>query len=475
MAVLKCKMCGGNLVQNGSVYVCEFCKTTEEVCTVQNAKQNLLNRMNICLENENFNDIKKCVDAILNIDAECGVAYLGREMVSHQVSTIKDLAKAHFDLVSKYDDYIFKDFELAKKYDNGKWIEEYDAEIENLKLEVIKNLQEINDKRLELEPFSKLISTSKNRTCCVKSNGAIFNTSSDTKDWRNIIAVASGDSFTVGLTKNGKVLACGVNTYGQINVSDWNNIIAISAGLRHTVGLKSDGTVVATGESADCRLNVSEWKDIIAIAAGNRFTAGLRSDGTVITTNNNKNAGQWRNIVAISAGTEIAGLTNDGKIVHTYNTYHDVWDRYDDEDWVDFVAVACGDSHIAGLKKDGTVETNSRFKDFYQNGNTYSWTDVIAISASNSHLIGLKKDGTILTIGKNDFGQLNVNEWKLFDNLSNIEAERKEKSQSLFEEDMKIQKRVQSWKDSNLCQHCGSKFKGLFTKVCSNCGKKKDY
>ena len=28
---------------------------------------------------------------------------------------------------------------------------------------------------------------------------------------------------------------------------------------------------------------------------------------------------------------------------------------------------------------------------------------------------------------------------------------------------------------NNLCQHCGGPFKGLFKKVCSNCGKPKDY
>ena len=31
------------------------------------------------------------------------------------------------------------------------------------------------------------------------------------------------------------------------------------------------------------------------------------------------------------------------------------------------------------------------------------------------------------------------------------------------------------WRRSGLCQHCGGKFKGLFTKTCSNCGRKKDY
>ena len=32
-----------------------------------------------------------------------------------------------------------------------------------------------------------------------------------------------------------------------------------------------------------------------------------------------------------------------------------------------------------------------------------------------------------------------------------------------------------SYRRNNLCQHCGGKFKGLFSKQCRVCGKKKDY
>ena len=37
------------------------------------------------------------------------------------------------------------------------------------------------------------------------------------------------------------------------------------------------------------------------------------------------------------------------------------------------------------------------------------------------------------------------------------------------------QRRIQAWQNSGLCSHCGGKFKGLFTKTCKNCGRKKDY
>ena len=50
------------------------------------------------------------------------------------------------------------------------------------------------------------------------------------------------------------------------------------------------------------------------------------------------------------------------------------------------------------------------------------------------------------------------------------EAERKAREEAERLEKLKAERRSQK-----VCQHCGGKFKGLFTKTCSSCGKKKDY
>ena len=68
-------------------------------------------------------------------------------------------------------------------------------------------------------------------------------------EWKNIVAVSAGNSYTVGLKSDGTVVACGKNTYGECDVSEWQDIVAISAGDSHTVGLKKDGTVVAVGSN----------------------------------------------------------------------------------------------------------------------------------------------------------------------------------------------------------------------------------
>ena len=114
--------------------------------------------------------------------------------------------------------------------------------------------------------------------------------------WKDIVAVAVGDDCTLGLKKDGTVVATGSNSFGQCNVSDWQDITAISAHYRYSVGLKKDGTVVATkisntsdsltksNDYGQCEVYESRWKDIIAISAGNYHTVGLKADSTVIST-----------------------------------------------------------------------------------------------------------------------------------------------------------------------------------------------
>ncbi|MDD3066107.1 MAG: hypothetical protein PHI20_06835, partial [Endomicrobiaceae bacterium] len=80
--------------------------------------------------------------------------------------------------------------------------------------------------------------------------------------WKDVVAVSANIFHTVGLKKDGTVVAVGDNQYGQCDVSDWKDIIAISAGDLHTVGLKKDGTVTAAGNNEHGQCDVSYWLNI---------------------------------------------------------------------------------------------------------------------------------------------------------------------------------------------------------------------
>ena len=282
-------------------------------------------------------------------------------------------------------------------------------------------------------------------------------------DWRDIVQISCTGSCGFGLTIRGKVLSVGFfKIFSDDSISSWEDIIAISARSYHCLGLRNDGTVVVASEAnysnkinefGEC--NVSDWKDIVAISAGYNHSLGLRKDGTVVAVGNNDhgqcNVSDWRDIVAISAGNSFSlGLRKDGKVVAT------------------------------GFNGNGQC-------------NVSEWNNIIAISAGNMNTVALRKDGTLLSTDKES------DRFRLFENLQELETrlskiqenitrqrkeiEEKRRIEEIKEEEnrkkvdeiKRLAKERQQRRLQGVCQHCGGSFKGLFTKTCSNCGRKKDY
>ncbi|MGN1019073.1 MAG: TIR domain-containing protein [Aristaeellaceae bacterium] len=239
----------------------------------------------------------------------------------------------------------------------------------------------------------------------------------DVSGWTDIVAVAAGYYHTVGLKRDGSVVAVGYNEYGQCDVSGWTDIVAVAAGTRHTVGLKRDGSVVAVGSNKDINKNlvgqcdVGGWTDIVAVAAGSWHTVGLKRDGSVVAVGDNDDGqcdvGGWTDIVAVAAGDDhTVGLKRDGSVVAVgYNG----WGQCDVGGWTDIVAVAAGEYHTVGLKRDGSVVAVG-----YNNHSqcdVSDWTDIVIIAVGPYHTVGLKQNGSVVAVGRNDDGQCNVSGW----------------------------------------------------------------
>ena len=258
------------------------------------------------------------------------------------------------------------------------------------------------------------LSTYRTNTVGLRSDGTVVAAGSnedgecDVSDWRDIIAVSTGNGCIFGLKANGTVIAIGNNLDEQCEVSNWTNIVAVSAGQWHTVGLRADGTVVAVGSTIDGQCSVSGWRDIVAVSAGSDFTAGLRSDGTVVATGQLFDVSGWKDIAAISAGGAfLAGLRPDGTVLVTVPQVLDV------SAWTDIVAISAGGSHIVGLRADGTVVAAG----FNESSacKVSDWTGIVAVSAGDGYTLGLRADGTVITTkytGESDYGQCDVTGWK---------------------------------------------------------------
>jgi hypothetical protein len=172
-------------------------------------------------------------------------------------------------------------------------------------------------------------------------------------DFTNVIAIASGHGFVLGLRKNGTLatwgqapgnpssvsnaVAIGANRVWMAITSDesligsgnipglgtvpsgLSNVVAVSCGSFHNVALKRDGTVYAWGSVASpSQTNVPPGlSNAIAVAAGDFFSAVLKRDGSVIVFGIESSGAhnvpvELTNVVAIAAGSGLcAALIND--------------------------------------------------------------------------------------------------------------------------------------------------------------------
>ena len=71
--------------------------------------------------------------------------------------------------------------------------------------------------------------------------------------------------------------------------------------------------------------------------------------------------------------------------------------------------LAAGSLHTVGLKADGTVVAAGWNRD--GQCDVSDWTDIVAVAAGSFHTIGLKADGTVVAVGKNGVAQCNVSGW----------------------------------------------------------------
>lgn len=200
------------------------------------------------MEDGEWRKAESFFEQVLNLNAECGDAYLGKVLAAVQVTSLSQLREKTIQL----DDY--KDFSRAIQFSSGvqlqalqwsdkllrkKWQMKEDAERRRREeeLRLAEEQQEAWQAKLEVERHRK--------------EEAVRVAEEQRKDW-----ITRVSPFWKTLREQG----------------------LIAAGLSHTVGVKSDGTVITVGFEYE----QPDWKNIVAVAIGGFFTVGLKEDGTVV-------------------------------------------------------------------------------------------------------------------------------------------------------------------------------------------------
>ncbi|MFM2308305.1 MAG: Cellulosome-anchoring protein precursor [Chloroflexota bacterium] len=140
---------------------------------------------------------------------------------------------------------------------------------------------------------------------------------------KDITAIAAGGAHGLALTKAGKVISWGDNTFKQASVpKGLKAVSAMAGGTNHTVVLLTDGSVVAWGSNASGQSKPPlGLKGVRQLAAGLDHTLALKTDGTVIAWGNNS-YGQATiptnatDIKQVSAGTQFSmAVKNNGDVI----------------------------------------------------------------------------------------------------------------------------------------------------------------
>lgn len=259
-----------------------------------------------------------------------------------------------------------------------------------------------------------------------------------------------GFYHTVGLKKDGTVVATGSNSDGQCNVAAWTGIQAIDCGAFHTVGLKGDGTVVATGRNASGQCNVTEWRDIVAVACTDYDTIGLKRDGTVVTTgyHDYSTLSGWTDVVSIAGGSYSAvAVTGHGQLLSSHpssrseairnaveadastgyavcllengmvaGTAPVLSDREDEDGsvilpWSEIVSISASSTGVLAINTEGKI-LSLWFRE-RDSVDLSDLTDAVAVAAGGTHSAVLKEDGTVVTRGNNEYGECETSGWNL--------------------------------------------------------------
>lgn len=247
-------------------------------------------------------------------------------------------------------------------------------------------------------------------------------------DWK---IVRAGTFHTVAIKNDGTLWGWGDNEYGQLGVgrdthrirvptqestmsTDWIDVSVSSPNIKsssYTLGLKSNGEVWGWGSSFNqlCieKVGSSDYKKVPikisadstswkAISAGNYHSMFIKDDNTL-----------WG-----------CGYNSDGKLGIGSTTVTSTITEVSGGGY--WAAVDAGYNHSMGLKQDGSLWTWGRNSDselcdgtqedrdvpvkISENGD--SWSKISTRRYSSS---AIKSDGTLWSCGKNNYGQLGIN------------------------------------------------------------------
>ncbi|MBQ7352573.1 MAG: tetratricopeptide repeat protein [Clostridia bacterium] len=501
MAVLKCKMCGAPLeaVAGAEIIECKYCLTQQTIeGAVDQSKPMMYERGEMLLNDGYFEKAEGYFEKALDLNYKSSDAYLGLEMARCKVKTIEDLAK-HYAKSNKEES---PELRHAKEFAKDKsWVEIFESTL-NMETEIVQaNLNDIDNR---LSVFRNKSKAAKNLVAVSGDSYAIINIYGEVEqfyrrkesiklDWKNITSIYLRDGVLFGIDENGTVKC--TDQAIQEKISSWTDIVQITTDYPF-LALKKDGTVIAFPyDNSKITFDFSHLKNIVQIETLYGCTMALTNEGKVIPFEIEPSFASkiatWENISEIFLSKNLSfeitvhAITKYGEFLHAGGSTPSF---FPNKNWHDFVSGTSQNGCFILVKSDGTT-CGADFYTTRRNASAKNLENVLAVLAEQSYILAIQNDGNVIIKEHYDTQPyLPTYDEKIFNCIDTINEDRqfaikkleikkrKQEEEAKRQEELKKQQElIASRKASGVCQHCGSKFKGLFTKVCSSCGKKKDY
>ena len=282
------------------------------------------------------------------------------------------------------------------------------------------------------------------------------------REWRSVVAVSCGRDFVMGLTADGRVLSAGTlrverrvtdlfqtlqSTSGYTreapNTDGWREVLAIQAGPDHALAMTREGTILATGLDSDGQcastahftlfrdsrqlygygkyrkmsergMMAGQDASVLAetpvgddpITAFRRISAHLRADTQEILSR--LSGDDCYLTIRAADGAAPRAITYCYETAERSEEPHDYpafCESEEDEEpfnlfhgWSHAVSILSSETHTVALFDDGHVEATGQ----NERGecNTEDWYHVIQIAVMPELTLGLRADGRVLAAGR---------------------------------------------------------------------------
>lgn len=244
-----------------------------------------------------------------------------------------------------------------------------------------------------------------------------------------IAQISCGYAHAMIIKNDGSLWACGNNSTGQLGLNDKNNrttftqvttninndVKQVACGDNFTIILKDDGSVWGSGYNGYRSLGLGDNvdrttftkattnvnNDVKQIACGHRHTMILKNDGSLWSCGYNDNGELGLNDTSQrTTFTQVTtNVNNDVKFVTCGMDYTFII-KNDGSLW------GCGYNSNGNLGL-GTYDSDPH-KTFTQVTTNIN-NDVKEIACGNGHTIIIKNDGSLWGCGRNDYGQVGLN------------------------------------------------------------------